>query len=697
MGMTCSDACVGATTPTPLFVFNRNAHCQQTACGTEAQSLLSKVIYKVQNNQFNMGADSINRGFGSSPEVPGRPDAPSPQDERQKAQSKQGKSNLARSQEAIPDVGEDITLSEGSLGECESHGKEQSSNMPRPLRMEKTLPLNTSGRDKPTEDKDTEDKSRNGSKKDRKLRKGKWTVEEEEYTSRIIHHFSTGVLTLPEGSTLRSYLADRLNCDPMRITKKFTGACCLGRRVYHLRDRPRASPAEVAMAKAELSHLEQRFRMRVEQENTGVPLTQRQEMYFSQRNDEVATLPIPSPSPVGLLRPWVQGYSEVTRPGQYQLGSIVAPANPFLMPTAVDSVRPNRALSTMPQDEGSMQFLHNIVNSLAWAQAKASLSPAVAMLQQQQKSQNEEHRRQLLTAYQEQQKEQQQRQLLEQKLREVQNSTATQKTVDTYNMKQGTRKSGKSEIVPDISPAQQLQRSYEAHLESLKKLPSQLHVPAETSSANQTRQVDDETIKSSQSIATLLTNNKEREDEMTKSENREKEASEAARDEKNDYEEAGTILLGFINSLRQSYEDAVEEKETLPREKPKPQGKKRAHKLHGPMELQCSTDYPPQSQNRTPPASVTDTSTLARSEVSSGTYSQPTESSSSIEDSDSKSDKTDPSSSEESDFPTNQRQSGPPRKRLKANRMVKEITAQNLAEHSKRMSEEFSAEKGTTF
>jgi hypothetical protein len=102
-------------------------------------------------------------------------------------------------------------------------------------------------------------------KKDRsKLRKGKWTVgsstwwcldgasrfrcltfcamvliqvEEEEYTSRIIHYFISGLLTLPEGATLRSYLADKLNCDPMRITKKYAGASCLGRRVYHFRDR----------------------------------------------------------------------------------------------------------------------------------------------------------------------------------------------------------------------------------------------------------------------------------------------------------------------------------------------------------------------------------------------------------------------------------------------------------------------------
>lgn len=89
-------------------------------------------------------------------------------------------------------------------------------------------------------------------------------VEEEEYTSRIIHYFISGLLTLPEGATLRSYLADKLNCDPMRITKKYAGASCLGRRVYHFRDRVHPTVGEIQVAKAELDHLEQRFRLRIE-------------------------------------------------------------------------------------------------------------------------------------------------------------------------------------------------------------------------------------------------------------------------------------------------------------------------------------------------------------------------------------------------------------------------------------------------
>ena len=50
----------------------------------------------------------------------------------------------------------------------------------------------------------------------------------------------------------------------MRITKKYAGASCLGRRVYHFRDRVHPTIAEIQVAKAELDHLEQRFHLRIE-------------------------------------------------------------------------------------------------------------------------------------------------------------------------------------------------------------------------------------------------------------------------------------------------------------------------------------------------------------------------------------------------------------------------------------------------
>jgi hypothetical protein len=53
---------------------------------------------------------------------------------------------------------------------------------------------------------------------------GKWTRREELYAGQLIKNFVNG--TLPdcqEGCTLRAYLARKLECAPMRISKKFSG------------------------------------------------------------------------------------------------------------------------------------------------------------------------------------------------------------------------------------------------------------------------------------------------------------------------------------------------------------------------------------------------------------------------------------------------------------------------------------------
>eukprot|EP00617_Octactis_speculum_P018666 CAMPEP_0185751610 /NCGR_PEP_ID=MMETSP1174-20130828/10385_1 /TAXON_ID=35687 /ORGANISM="Dictyocha speculum, Strain CCMP1381" /LENGTH=456 /DNA_ID=CAMNT_0028428663 /DNA_START=84 /DNA_END=1454 /DNA_ORIENTATION=+ len=100
-----------------------------------------------------------------------------------------------------------------------------------------------------------------------RLRKGKWTPEEEDYTARLIQCFNSGILILPEGTTLRSYLAAKLNCDPMRITKKFTGSETLGKRVYHPCKNVETSQSETAAMKYELGQLERRFQLRIERSN----------------------------------------------------------------------------------------------------------------------------------------------------------------------------------------------------------------------------------------------------------------------------------------------------------------------------------------------------------------------------------------------------------------------------------------------
>ncbi|TFJ88678.1 hypothetical protein NSK_000247 [Nannochloropsis salina CCMP1776] len=64
------------------------------------------------------------------------------------------------------------------------------------------------------------------------LRKGKWTPEEEMYAHYIIDNFNKGLISLTRGTTLRSYLSERLNCDPMRVTKKFSGTSCIGKSIF---------------------------------------------------------------------------------------------------------------------------------------------------------------------------------------------------------------------------------------------------------------------------------------------------------------------------------------------------------------------------------------------------------------------------------------------------------------------------------
>jgi hypothetical protein len=63
-------------------------------------------------------------------------------------------------------------------------------------------------------------------------RRGKWTREEELYAKQLITYFETGLLPIDEGTSLRNLLAQLLKCDPMRITKKFTGEYAIGKREF---------------------------------------------------------------------------------------------------------------------------------------------------------------------------------------------------------------------------------------------------------------------------------------------------------------------------------------------------------------------------------------------------------------------------------------------------------------------------------
>ena len=71
--------------------------------------------------------------------------------------------------------------------------------------------------------------------KQRGLRVGAWSDEEVAYAERVSDLYRQGKLpNCPDGTTLRSLLATLLNCQPMRISKKYSGEawahCCIAFR-----------------------------------------------------------------------------------------------------------------------------------------------------------------------------------------------------------------------------------------------------------------------------------------------------------------------------------------------------------------------------------------------------------------------------------------------------------------------------------
>jgi hypothetical protein len=78
----------------------------------------------------------------------------------------------------------------------------------------------------PEDDSNGSDQSQPTIDDDSLQRSGKWSGEEETFANQLVIDFETGALTdCEDGCTLRSYLARKLNCAPMRISKKFAGRC----------------------------------------------------------------------------------------------------------------------------------------------------------------------------------------------------------------------------------------------------------------------------------------------------------------------------------------------------------------------------------------------------------------------------------------------------------------------------------------
>ena len=264
----------------------------------------------------------------------------------------------------------------------------------------------------------------------------------------------------------------------------------------------------------------------------------------------------------------------------------------------------------------------------------------------------------------------------------------------------------------DVSPADQLRQGYEAHLKSLQKLAPVQVKPEPVASAssaslqtttnqhaslnptskrpnNPHSAVDKQQSDAMEIVPKLIPSPPQREAENDMKSHNDTSGNKATETAKTEQastdEEAGTILFGFLNSLRESYESAIDPEATvIPDGLQEKAGKDSSDNVKYQVDskrengaIQSATPISPLAAStlfqkavaitgQRRPASVTDTS-MSRSESSSRTSSQPNESSSSMDDSDSKSDNQDPSSIEESEnYPVPQRSHGPPRKRHKA-------------------------------
>lgn len=91
------------------------------------------------------------------------------------------------------------------------------------------------------------------------LRSGKWTPEEEAFTNMIIHYFKRGLLNVEDGTSLRWYLAKRLNCEAMRVTKKLKGNSSIGKQIFRALEPTEENECAIAYAAEELAVVEALF------------------------------------------------------------------------------------------------------------------------------------------------------------------------------------------------------------------------------------------------------------------------------------------------------------------------------------------------------------------------------------------------------------------------------------------------------
>jgi len=167
------------------------------------------------------------------------------------------------------------------------------------------------------------------------LRVGKWTKEEESFTDRLISDFDCGVLPLASGETLRPYLAEKLNCSGMRITKKFTADLRLGKQGFkRCAGWGPAALARLDAARVPTSLLEAAFAASVLQTAaSNTPLTATAAPKRSQQHSQQHSLhySVPPP-PSAQLPPLSPATSSLSLQQQYLLHQSQSPLPPFPPP-----------------------------------------------------------------------------------------------------------------------------------------------------------------------------------------------------------------------------------------------------------------------------------------------------------------------------------------------------------------------------
>eukprot|EP01138_Halocafeteria_seosinensis_P012144 gb/GECG01012412.1/.p1 GENE.gb/GECG01012412.1/~~gb/GECG01012412.1/.p1 ORF type:complete len:482 (+),score=49.54 gb/GECG01012412.1/:1-1446(+) len=199
-----------------------------------------------------------------------------------------------------------------------------------------------------------------------KRRSGKWTDYEIDFASQLISLFRVGLIrNLKPNTTLRAYVATALNCDPMRVSKKWPKEAALGKQVYVPKKDPNPPFAsleeEIAQAEHELDDMclefLEKFQDDLEDTNSRTPqhirapLTGKRRRSFDVAESEISDNPA---SPTETYTPRSQSGPQTQTAHQVSLqGSSVGSGNVNAMPLVGQFWSSYQQMNCLPQHQMS--------------------------------------------------------------------------------------------------------------------------------------------------------------------------------------------------------------------------------------------------------------------------------------------------------------------------------------------------------